>query len=117
MTRIDEIRERLDKAIPGVVRIDGSHKAHENPKSAYAWTFQGKLADAVLLVHAHDDIRWLLDTLARRDQRCEDLAVQLDETRAELAAIRAIYDNHVLAVEPGSPAEAVFNILNNTKEN
>ena len=84
MRRIDVIRERLDKATPGVVRIDGSHKAHENLKSAYAWTFQGKLADAVLLVHAHDDIRWLLDTLARRDQRCEDLAASLDEMRRDL---------------------------------
>lgn len=110
MSRIDEIRERLDKATPGVVRIDGSHKAHENPKSAYAWTFQGKLADAVLLVHAHDDIRWLLDALARRDQRCEDLAVQLD-------AIRAVYDQHVVDVVAGSPAEKILDILNDTKEN
>lgn len=128
MTRIDEIRERLDKATPGVVRIDGSNKAHENPKSAYAWTFQGKLADAVLLVHAHDDIRWLLDTLARRDQRCEDLAASLDETRAALAAIRAVLDEEPEPC-PEHPDDdpitcgwkrdiiTIRHILNDTKEN
>lgn len=120
MTRIDEIRDRLDKATPGVVRIDGSHKAHENPKSTYAWEFQGKLADAVLLVHAHDDIRWLLDAVARRDARCKDLVVQL--------AIRAVLDE-----EPDPCPEqldddpitcgwkrdnlTIRHILNDTKEN
>lgn len=104
MTRIDEIRDRLDKATPGVVRIDGSHKAHENPKSAYAWEFQGKLADAVLLVHAHDDIRWLLDTLARRDARCADLAVQLDAVR-KLHRQIPIYDTPIDECSEHDPDE------------
>ena len=120
MTRIDEIRERLNKARPGLGEIDGGEelqKRRGNPKGSYTWTLYGTYADAILLVNARNDIAWLLDALARRDQRCEDLAVSLDETRAALAAIRAIYDNHVLGVEPGSPAEAIFNILNDTKEN
>ena len=60
MTRIDEIRERLDKATPGVV-----------------WTFQGKLADAVLLIHAHDDIRCLLDCIRDRDALIERLSARV----------------------------------------
>ena len=81
MRRIDEIRERLDKARPGLGEIDGGEEL---------LTLYGTYADAILLVNARNDIAWLLDALARRDQRCEDLAVSLDETRASLdAAIAA----------------------------
>ena len=89
MRRIDEIRERLDKARPGLGEIDGGEelqKRRRNLKSSYTWTLYGTYADAILLVNARNDIAWLLDALARRDQRCEDLAVSLDETRAALAA-------------------------------
>ena len=85
MSRIDEIRERLDKARPGLGEIDGGEelqKRRDNPKGSYTWTLYGTYADAVLLVNARNDLAYLLDTLARRDQRCEDLAVSLDEMRA-----------------------------------
>ena len=93
MTHIDEIRDRLGKARPGLAEIDGGEelqKRRGNPKGLYSWTLYGTYADAILLVHAHDDIRWLLDAVARRDARCEDLAVQLDAIRAVLDAIRAV---------------------------
>ena len=89
MRRIDEIRERLDKARPGLGEIDGGEKLLErrgNPKNLYTWTLYGTYADAILLVNARNDLAWLLDVLARCDQRCEDLAVSLDETRAALDA-------------------------------
>ena len=85
MTRIDEIRQRRDKARPGLAEIDGGEeilKRRGNPKGVYTWTLYGAYADAILLVNAPADIAWLLDALARRDQRCEDLAVQLDAIRA-----------------------------------
>ena len=85
--RIDEIRDRLNKARPGLGEIDGgeeSLKRRGNPKGVYTWTLYGTYADAILLVNARNDIAWLLDALARRDQRCEDLAASLDETRAAL---------------------------------
>ena len=77
MSRIDEIRERLDKASPGLGKIDGGEelqKRRGNPKGSYTWTLYGTYADAILLVNARNDIAWLLDALARRDQRCEDAA-------------------------------------------
>ena len=105
MSRIDEIRERLNKAL----KVHPYEEQDRDEHKSKAWSD--------FYQHAPDDLAWLLDALARRDQRCEDLTASLDETRAAIAAIRAIYDNHVLDVEPGSPAEAVFNILNDTKEN
>ena len=75
VTRIDEIRERLDKARPGLGEIDGGEellKRRGNSKGSYTWTLYGTYADAILLVNARNDIAWLLDALARRDQRCED---------------------------------------------
>ena len=86
-TRIDEIRDRLGKARPGLAAIDGGEelqKRRGNPKGSYSWTLYGTYADAILLVKAQDDIRWLLNAVARRDARCEDLAVQLDAIRAVL---------------------------------
>lgn len=99
MTRIDDIRERLDKARPGLGEIDGgeeSHKRRGNPKGSYTWTLYGTYADAILLVNARNDLAWCL---------------------AKLDAIRAVYDQHVVDVTPGSPAEKILNILNDTKEN
>lgn len=87
MRRIDEIRERLDKARPGLGEIDGGEellKRRGNPKGLYTWTLYGTYADAILLVNARNDLAWLLDLLARRDQRCEDLAVSLDDMRRDL---------------------------------
>ena len=98
MTRIDEIRERLDKARPGLGEIDGGEellKRRGNPKGLYTWTLYGTYADAILLVNARNDLAWLLDVLARRDQRCEDLAVSLDETRASLDAAIAAHDREL----------------------
>ena len=89
--RIDEIRERLNKARPGLAEIDGGEGAHKrrgNPEGLYAWTLYVTYSDAILLVNARNDIAWLLDAVARRDQRCEDLAVSLDETRAALEIAR-----------------------------
>lgn len=98
MRRIDEIRERLDKARPGLGEIDGGEellKRRGNPKGLYTWTLYGTYADAILLVNARNDLAWLLDALARRDQRCEDLAVSLDETRASLDAAIAAHDREL----------------------
>ena len=46
-------------------------------------------------MNARNDLAWLLDVLARRDQRCEDLAVSLDETRASLDAAIAAHDREL----------------------
>ena len=123
MTRIDEIRERLDKATPGVAMLDGSHKAHENPKSAYAWTFQGKLADAVLLIHAHDDIRCLLDSIKDRDALIERLSARIarHEPRYHartmaLIKIRGLARQAGLTEIQGLANESLTTI-SNTKEN
>ena len=130
-TRSDGIRDRLDKARPGVAEIDGGEelqKRRGNPKGSYAWTLYGTYADAILLVNARKDLAWLLNAVARRDARCEDLAVQLDAIRAVLDAIRA-----VLGEEPDTCPEhpdddpvtcgwkrdilTIRHILNDTKEN
>ena len=87
MTRIDEIRQRLNRTTPGLSEIDGGEelaKRRGNPKSRYTWTLYGTYADAILLVNARNDLAYLLGRLARRDQRCEDLAASLDETRRDL---------------------------------
>ena len=66
--RIDEIRERLDKARPGLGEIDGGEeplKRRGNPKSLYTWTLYGTYADAILLVNAADDLAWLLGEVER----------------------------------------------------
>lgn len=66
MTRIDEIRERLDKARPGLGEIDGGEdlqKRRGNPKGSYTWTLYGTYADAILLVNARNDLAWCLAKL------------------------------------------------------
>ena len=66
--RIDEIRERLDKARPGLGEIDGGEellKRRGNPKGLYTWTLYGTYADAILLVNAPDDLAWLLGEVER----------------------------------------------------
>ena len=60
--------------------------AQPNIKASGQLYMYGTYADAILLVNARNDIAWLLDALARCDQRCEDLAASLDETRAALDA-------------------------------
>ena len=65
-TRIDEIRDRLDKARPGLAEIDGGEelqKRRGNPKGSYVWTLYGTYADAILLVNARKDLAWCLDKL------------------------------------------------------
>ena len=115
--RIDEIRERLDKARPGLGEIDGGEellKRRGNPKGLYTWTLYGTYADAILLVNARNDLAWLLDVLASRDQRCEDLAVSLDETRASLdaaiaaAAIQREIDKRPCPTCGGDPLRPAF---------
>ena len=66
MTRIDEIRDRIDKARPGMAEIDGGeelYKRRGNPKGLYTWTLYGTYADAILLVNARNDLAWCLDKL------------------------------------------------------
>ena len=68
MTRIDEIRERLDKARPGLGEIDGGEelqKRRGNPKGSYTWTLYGTYADAILLVNARNDLAWCLGEIER----------------------------------------------------
>lgn len=117
MRRINEIRERLDKARPGLGEIDGGEellKRRGNPKGLYTWTLYGTYADAILLANARNDLAWLLDALARRDQRCEDLAVSLDETRAALdaaiaaAAIQREIDKRPCPTCGGDPLRPAF---------
>ena len=72
MSRIDEIQARLDEALK--VRPYEEQDRDEHKSKAWSDFYQ----------HAPNDIAWLLDALARRDQRCEDLAVSLDETRRDL---------------------------------
>ena len=113
MTRIEEIRARLDKATPGPWYWRNTSPTNVlllGPMSRAVMAFarsgmQGAqpqfrgddgllhnsaranicdFADADLIANAPDDIRWLLDALARRDARCEDLAAQLDDARRYL---------------------------------
>ena len=66
--RIDEIRDRLNKARPGLAEIDGGEeilKRRGNPKGVYTWTLYGPYADAILLVNAPDDLAWLLGEVER----------------------------------------------------
>ena len=66
--RIDEIRDRLNKARPGLAEIDGGEeilKRRGNPKGSYTWTLYGTYADAILLVNAADDLAWLLGEVER----------------------------------------------------
>lgn len=68
MTRIDEIRDRLDKARPGLAEIDGGEelqKRRGNPKGSYTWTLYGTYADAILLVNAREDLAWCLGEIER----------------------------------------------------
>ena len=74
MSRIDEIQARLNEAIKVLPYEEQDRDEHKS--KAWSDFYQ----------HAPDDLAWLLDAVARRDQRCEDLAVSLDETRAALAA-------------------------------
>ncbi len=65
-TRSDEIRDRLNKARPGLAAIDGGEdlqKRRGNPKGSYTWTMYGTYADAILLVNARKDLAWCLDKL------------------------------------------------------
>ena len=113
MTRIDEIRERLDNATPGpwswrntsptnVLLLGAQSRAvmtfRRNGMQAAQPQFRGEdgtlldtaraninaFPDAALIANAPADLAYLLGRLARRDQRCEDLAVSLDEMRRDL---------------------------------
>ena len=87
MSRIDEIQARLNEAIK--VRPYEEQDRDEHKSKAWSDFYQ----------HAPDDLAWLLDAVARRDQRCEDLAVSLDETRAALAADPTDAEIEAAAVE------------------
>ena len=66
--RIDEIRDRLNKARPGLAEIDGGEeilKRRYNPKGVYTWTLYGTYPDAILLVNARNDLAWLLGEVER----------------------------------------------------
>ena len=95
MRRIDEIRERLDKATPGLAKIDGGEeilKRRGNPKGVYTWTLYGPYADAILLVNAPADLAWLLGEVERLSaERMQP--EQADPTDAEIwAAARAVFE-------------------------
>ena len=117
MTRIDEIRERLDKARPGPWHLHSQEGGNIHDITGRVDDEHGVIiyaecesSDADLIANAPADLAWLLDAVARRDARCEDLAVKLN-------AIRDVYDQHVVDVVAGSPAEKILDILNDTKEN
>ena len=77
MTRIDEIRERLDKATPGpwfAGRFSIGAGEDRGDPDAIPVERVALREDADLIANAPADLAWLLDTLARRDQRCEDAA-------------------------------------------
>lgn len=74
MTRIDEIRERLDEVTRWL------NLTHDGNVTYACMT---------MLSNAQDDIRWLLDAVARRDARCADLAVQLNAIRNNTKENRA----------------------------
>lgn len=124
MTRMEEIRARLDKATPGLSEIDGGEelaKRRGNPKSRYMWSLFGTYADAILLVNARNDLAYLLGRLARRDQRCEDLAASLDEIRAVLGEdpdpCPEHPDDDPITCGWKRDIITIRNILNDTKEN
>ena len=87
MTRIEEIRQRLDKATPGpwfAGRFSIGAGEDRGDPDAIPVERVALREDADLIANAPADLAYLLDTLARRDQRCEDLAASLDETRRDL---------------------------------
>ena len=91
MTRIDEIRERLDKSRPGLAEIDGGEeilKRRGNPKGVYTWTLYGTYPDAILLVNAPADLAWLLGEVERLSaERMQP--EQADPTDTEVLAAAA----------------------------
>lgn len=100
MTRIDEIRERLDKARPGLAEIDGGEelqKRRGNPKGSYTWTLYGTYADAILLVNARNDLAYLLDEVRH-------LAVQIEAVR-KLHRQIPIYDTPIDECSEHDPDE------------
>ena len=100
MTRIDEIRERLDKARPGLGEIDGGEelqKRRGNPKGSYTWTLYGTYADAILLVNARNDLAYLLDEVRH-------LATQIEAVR-KLHRQMPIYDTPIDECSEHDPDE------------
>ena len=126
MARIDEIRERLDKARPGMAEIDGGgdiQKRRGNPKGSYTWTLYGTYADAILLVNARNDLAWLLDYINDRDALIERLAARVAwyEPRYH-ARTMALIKIRGLARQAGLPeiqglANEALTTTNDTKEN
>ena len=92
--RIDEIRERLDKARPGLGEIDGGEellKRRGNPKGLYTWTLYGTYADAILLVNARNDLAWLLGEVERLSaERMQH--EQPEPTGAEVEAVADVLE-------------------------
>ena len=99
--RIDEIRDRLNKARPGLAKIDGGEeifKRRDNPKGVYTWTLYGTYADAVLLVNAPADLAWLLGEVERLSaERIQP--EQPEPTDAEVRAAAEAMDGYDSAVE------------------
>lgn len=62
MSRIDEIRERLDKATPGLGK-----------------TLYGTYADAILLVNARNDLAWCLGKIERLSTKLAMVSLIVDD--------------------------------------
>ena len=94
--RIDEIRDRLNKAHPGLAEIDGGEeilKRRGNPKGVHPWTLYGPYADAILLVNAPDDLAWLLGEVERLSaERMQP--EQPEPTDAEIRAAAIELEQH-----------------------
>ena len=117
MTRIDEIRERLDKARPGLGEIDGGEdlqKRRGNPKGSYTWTLYGTYADAILLVNARNDLAWCLGEIERLSTKLAMVSLILDE---EPDPCPEHPDDDPITCGWKRDIISIRRILNDTKEN
>ena len=110
MTRIDEIRQRLDKATPGpwfAGRFSIGAGEDRGDPDAIPVERVALREDADLIANAPADLAYLLGALARRDQRCEDLAPPqptlpdlAEPSDAEVRAAAEALDGHSWMTDP-----------------
>ena len=86
--RIDEIRDRLNKARPGLAEIDGGEEILKRRYNPY-----GTYPDAILLVNARNDLAWLLGEVERLSaERIQP--EQPEPTGAEIEAAALEFEQH-----------------------